>query len=190
MQITNKTDWNTADLRRVFSKVLARWNAVEVLKRRVPSKKLRIKINSTRWANYSGHAYYNSGFMTLNLNKTTLDVRKVAYLFEHELAHCAGYTHKQMHQLNNWKTAGTARYAYVEGEVIRKKEIKPQPKVDRQALAYQRTLDSIQRWNTKAKRAATALKKLNATRKYYEKMFAADGRLAAINKETHNENSS
>ena len=43
------------------------------------------------------------------------------------------------------------------------------PKADPKQLRYKRTLEGIARWESKAKRAKTALVKLNARRKYYEK---------------------
>lgn len=47
------------------------------------------------------------------------------------------------------------------------------PKPDPRRVRYENTLRKIKAWETKAKRAKTALRKLNETRKYYEKLFAA-----------------
>ncbi len=185
MKITNKTDWSTADLRRVFSAVLARWNAREEPRYQVKSTRLRrITVVPTRWGSYSGHAFYDSGTMRLRLNKKVLSARKVAWLFEHELAHCAGQSHDAHHgrqAMLPWINKGPAtpelwdrHYGFVDGLTINLAAPKPaKPKPDRQALAYERTLAGIKRWTTKAKRAQTALRTLAKKKRYYEKALAA-----------------
>lgn len=181
MRIDNRTDWRTDDLRRIFSMVLARWNRMETGRRRVPSKTLRISIVYARTSKTgSGWAYLNSGRMRLCLPRDGLDIRKVAFLFEHELAHCAGYDHKDMADLMSWKTADTKRYDFVEGMEVRGKEAVKPPKTDVQIIRYERVIASRKRWETKLKRAQTALKKLKQKERYYEKALNADGRLAAL----------
>jgi hypothetical protein len=185
VRITNETNWRTADLRRVFSAVLARWNAREEARYQVPSKRLRrITLVNARWRGCSGRAFYDSGTMRLRLPKEAVSVRSVAWLFEHELAHCAGYAHdahhgrKAMMGYINFGPKGSdaweRHYGFVGGLTIQKAQPKaPKPKPDRQAIGYQRTIEGIARWQAKAKRAATALKKLNQRKRYYEKVLAA-----------------
>jgi hypothetical protein len=48
------------------------------------------------------------------------------------------------------------------------REPKPKPVIDVKAVRYARVLTAIKVWETKAKRAKTALRKLTAKRKYYE----------------------
>lgn len=57
---------------------------------------------------------------------------------------------------------------------LRKPDPPPKPRKDASAVRYQRTLDSIKRWETKLKRAKTALAKLARRRRYYELKGAAN----------------
>lgn len=50
----------------------------------------------------------------------------------------------------------------------------PKPKPDIKQVRYQRVLARIKQWEAKEKRAKTALKKLQESRRYYEKIFAAE----------------
>jgi len=47
------------------------------------------------------------------------------------------------------------------------------PKPDVRTVRYERVLAGIRRWRSKAKRADTALKKLERQRRYYERQIAA-----------------
>jgi hypothetical protein len=102
-----------------------------------------------------------------------LDTFKLGFLFEHELAHCRGYKHKGMCSLNGWQNATEKFYPYLAGITVGQRVEKPKPKVDHQQVRYQRVLASIKRWETKAKRAKTALAKLHQRRKRYEQTLAA-----------------
>lgn len=181
MKIQNKTNWRTNDLRKVFATVLARWNKID--DKKVPSKRLRnVRVVSTRRRNHmSGCAYVSSGWMTLRLPKSKVDVAQLGFLFEHELAHCAGYEHSAMGPLNSWKLVGSGRYDYLAGLEIRQKEPKAaKPKDDKQIARYQAAVTNLANWRKKMKRAATGVRTYQAKVKRYEKIFAADGRLAAL----------
>lgn len=182
MKVINKSVWNTRDLKRVFHAVLNRWNEID--NRKVSSKRLRhITVVNSRFGYLSGHAYLNSGYMRLRLPKTHISVKETGWLFEHELAHCAGYEHKNMGPLNHWAGVKHGRYDYLEGIVIRPKEAKPaKPKGDAQIIRYQAAVEAEKRWRTKLKRAQTGVKTYRDRIKRYEKIFAADGRLAAVKK--------
>lgn len=182
MKIINKTRWDTRDLRRVFAAVLRRWNKTD--NRKVPSRRLKnVNVVSARWRGVSGCAYVASGWMTIRLpkEKEQLDVEQIGFVFEHELAHCAGYQHSEMGPLNSWKMVTIGRYDYLRGFEIRAK-VAPAPKVrsDRQVERYQREVASLARWRTKLKRAQTGVKAHQAKVKRYERILAADGRLAAL----------
>jgi hypothetical protein len=104
------------------------------------------------------------------------DVFKLAHLFEHELAHCRGYQHKGMCSLNNWAHANATSYPYLDGITIGVRQVKPKPKAttaDKQRVRLDRTLASIKAWESKLSRAETALKKLHARRKRYERALSA-----------------
>jgi len=183
MKIINKTQWATRDLRRVFAAVLVRWNKID--DRKVSSRRLNnVEIVNTRWRGPSGCAYVGSGTMTIRLPKPEhgpLDVFKVGFLFEHELAHCAGYGHKRMGPLNHWTIAHSGRYDYLDGMTIERAEPKaPKPKPDRKIVNYQRAVAALKRWESKRKRAENAAKKYRAKVRRYERGLEADGRLAAL----------
>ena len=101
-----------------------------------------------------------------------LDVRKLAHLFEHELAHCRGYKHKGMCGLNGWKVREDD-YKYLDGLSVNARISKPKTIVDKKQERYKRVLARITAWEAKAKRARNALKKLEATKRYYERTNAA-----------------
>jgi hypothetical protein len=50
----------------------------------------------------------------------------------------------------------------------------PKPKPDIRLVRYQRAVDNLKRWQTKAKRAETAMRKLRKQVRYYETALAAD----------------
>lgn len=60
---------------------------------------------------------------------------------------------------------------WLEGRLRREPKLKPE--VNPTQVARERTLASISRWTTKAKRADTALKKLRRRLRYYERKLAA-----------------
>lgn len=180
MRITNRTVWNTPDLRRVFALVLARWNKID---RPVNTKRLRINIVYTRWREMSGCAWVNTGYMTIRLQKsvqfkgaipkTELNVKHVGYIFEHELAHCAGYHHDRMGPLAHWATADSGRYDYLDGlKIGLKSQRPPKEKPDVQSIRYKRALDALSRWETKLKRAETGVKNARLKVRYYERALA------------------
>lgn len=97
-----------------------------------------------------------------------IDIGKLAYLFEHELAHCAGYEHSQMAHLNKWSTADSDRYDYVRHLKVGVAKPKQKEKPDQRALRYKRAQEALKRWQSKAKRADTAIRKYRRIIKRYE----------------------
>lgn len=187
MKIKNESNWQTRDLKRVFTAILNRWNKIDPKK--VPTKRLTdiVIVNSRRDLPgfFSGHAWLRSGSMRLRLPKSYLTAKEVAYLFEHELAHCAGYRHAEMGPLAHRRPMlASDRYDFVLDYPLRQKGTKePKPKADIQIVRYQRALANLTRATTRLKRAQTIAKKHQATVRYYEKKLAADGRLAALRKD-------
>jgi hypothetical protein len=185
MKIKNSTVWDTADLRRVFAAVLTQSNKVEG---NFPSKRLKIDVVYTKGGGYSGCAWLHTGRMTIRVPRpraatslalfgpTEVDVFSLAWLFEHELAHCRGFKHDQMGCLNNWPTAERRKEMYpcVAGMKIGLAPVKPaKPKPDAQAVRHAAAVAQLMRWKTKAKRAATGVKKAQARVRYYERVAAA-----------------
>lgn len=72
------------------------------------------------------------------------------------------------------------RSGWLDGKLKRPKKEKPQPtKADVQTVRYQRIVARIKAWETKKKRAETALKKLAKARRYYEQKAPVILKLAA-----------
>jgi hypothetical protein len=59
---------------------------------------------------------------------------------------------------------------WLEGKLRRPEN--PKPESDVKTVRYQRTLSKIETWEKKAKRAENALKKLVATKRYYERTIS------------------
>jgi hypothetical protein len=70
-----------------------------------------------------------------------------------------------------WRVMLPATIKYTPPKV---RESKPKVVVDLKAVRYARVLTAIKVWETKAKRAKTALRKLTAKRKYYETKLGAN----------------
>lgn len=103
-----------------------------------------------------------------------------------------GIVHSMSHRIHFWKNRHRRDYGphdwrhealelalirhvvskgWLEGRLRR--EPKPKPEVDPTQVARERTLASISRWSTKAKRAENALRKLRRRLRYYDRKLAA-----------------
>lgn len=105
------------------------------------------------------------------------DVQRLAYLIDHELYHSYGIGHDKMPKhVKEWPKDYNENYgwvvAFMGGEfLVHKEEKAPRPKPDVQRVRYDRVLERIDVWETKARRAKNALKKLKVKARYYEKTF-------------------
>jgi len=130
MKITNKTSWSTADLRRVFAEGLRLWNSNG--DRKVPNKGLNVRVTHRKnrvrngWGRHTtGYAWIRGRTILIHVPRAdevdALDPRDVAFVFEHEAAHCAGFEHSQMGALNHRAPMiKTGRYDKLAGFNIRK----------------------------------------------------------------------
>ena len=178
MRIRNSTGWETGDLRRIFAAVVrecARHGDV------CPFR-LNIRVMHASDSCVRGRAWVGTGHMTLRLPRPEcgrLDPFTVAWLFDHEFAHCRGLRHKTMGRLNDFRTATGEYYGYVSGLEIREATPKPALKTDMQIVRYEHALAKAAERDRILKRAATAARKWRAKVRYYERVLEADGRLAA-----------
>ncbi len=167
MKVTNTTRYPTALLRTIICRAhaenaksrgrLRTWGRVEIKIRR-----------SLRGSYTSGHAYLNGTYAVLTLPAPTCTAAQLYRLAWHELQHLYGYRHSNM-GLYYPPDEETQRECAGLPERMTEEPRKPKAKPDRQQTAYTRTLAAIKRWETKAKRAETALKKLRRRQAYYEK---------------------
>jgi predicted SprT family Zn-dependent metalloprotease len=183
MKITNTTKWQTTQIRAIVSAVMKR--SPDHIKRKLIvdqyRKKLHVKVVYNRQVDQgscSGHAWFHSWSLTLKLPSQVVDRVDMAMVIAHELAHTLGYKHQDMTGVALWNRTGNWRelYCWADELPLEKMAPKRKPKgTDLQLIRYQRLLASQARWETKAKRAKTALTKLHKQRRYYEKQLAAKG---------------
>src|SRR5262245_55917297 len=168
MKIKNATEWNTLQLRAVFTRVQAEMVKTEG-KLRWP---LKVRIVYRRKGFHDdvtgGSAYLNSGLMMLSLPREKVCVRDLAHTFMHELLHCYGFNHAQMTASQMRMQDGGAEFAYVDDLKVERRVEKPKPQADVQVTRYLRVVAAVERNETKLKRLERAHRKLTVRRKYYE----------------------
>jgi hypothetical protein len=160
MRIINKTKYETRDIMKLVFRV-----AKDELN---PGglKNGRITINYRRNGGIGGWCYYGTiqrpnVSMRLNLPRTGLDVRALALVIAHELAHAKGVRHSEMNETRyKWGTGWQERYAYAEGFPIGVKAEPVKPTLDdKRTKALTKAQEKVREWETAVKRANTMLKK-------------------------------
>ena len=186
MRVINKTNWRTDQLKAIAQRVAK--DELDPEK----AKRMTITFETTRprykRAYSSGRCHYLGGnSIIVRLHKDLQNKTDLAGTLAHEMAHARGMDHGQMRNSPRYSRVGNYReiYAYAEAMPLEHKPRKTRPAVDIQAVRHQRTLASIKRWETKLKRAQTALKKLRAQDRYYSKALAA--KAAGPREDTHND---
>lgn len=111
----------------------------------------------------SGCAYLGGAKMWLTLPRPTVSAREVLFLAYHELMHSFGYEHRQFRDLRADELA-----ALVPNDRALPLE-RAKPKRDAQASRIASLMARKRQWETKAKRAETALKKINRSLAYYNR---------------------
>lgn len=187
--IHNDTNYRTADLRK-----LLRAAAAMVFD---PEQKpiIRVQVVYARRGNVTGCASLGGTTMTLRIGKGGADVRDVGATMVHEMGHLRGLTHPQMRGAARWTFKGLRStmdaqtgetfnpyqtwlraHAWADAFTLHEDSPKRKPRLSGDALIEVRreqTVQSLERWQRKAKRAATAMRKLKARLKYYDRRSAA-----------------
>lgn len=176
MKIENKTHWDTKQLRAIIQRVAE--NELEPAARR----KLQIVITYNRQkdgGSCSGLGSLTRPWIKLMVPSQVIDHVDFAHTAAHEMAHTRGMQHHQMTKNPLYSRVGDwrERYAWAEGMPIEKEQAKAKLKPDVQTSRYLNVLTREKAWMTKLKRAQTALKKLRAKRRYYERALATAGKL-------------
>lgn len=158
-----------------WPKALPKLTAIEAeraalrLYRLIFKKKCPYPIKVTSGRNYS---YIRNGVLRVNPDKGWAElVHTLSHSFflrkaRGEKPH--GYPHARLEK---------AMVEYVVAQGWLDGKLQPKSRTGKvvltaQQVRYQRTLDSIARWESKQKRAENALKKLLAKKKYYERVIA------------------
>jgi hypothetical protein len=166
MRIENETKYATRELRTIFCRV---HTLVAKYEGRLPQwKALRVHVVYTRNREHSGYAYLRGYYMKLCLQRGSISRYTVASLFAHELMHSYGYRHSEMASRGR---ADPVELTEFTGTTLDEQKPKPKAKpstAELQAQRYGRVLERERRWQSKLKRAQTALRKLKRQRKYYE----------------------
>jgi hypothetical protein len=152
-------------------------------------KHLKIKIVYSRSGGTSGWATYSGYGMLLRLEKPSprrlykgepqrCFVRSLVHLTYHELMHSYGYRHKQYGEIPNREILQICENLGLDHRYqLPEKTEKPKRVRDLPMERYNRICDRTVQWEKKAKRAATALKKLRKQKREYERRLRAAGKL-------------
>jgi len=176
MKIENKTKWRTDQLRAIIQRLAV--EELDVEKR----KKLKVEIVYLRPnARTCGLATVDGHWMRLYLPREgEVDKIELAHTIAHEMGHLRGMQHHQMRLSPVYSRVGEWRELFAWAEAMPVERQAPKPKPDQQLIRFARVLAAEKRWLTKQKRAATALKKLRAQRRRYERVLTAAGKLPAV----------
>jgi hypothetical protein len=178
MKVENTSGIPTPFLRTVFTRVhnhmkksegkLNAWGYLRVVVKQSKTKR-----------GCSGYAYYNTGPITLTLARRevvfdekvypTLTTYAIAWIFYHEAMHVYGYRHKQYTDIPRKELEALIADL---PEYPPKMEKKAKPKVDHVVKRAANVEARIKGWESKLKRAATALKKLKTQKSYYDKKLS------------------
>lgn len=175
MKIINQTRWRTDHLRAFVRRVAE--DELSPKKRKVAEITFVRASNSGGWS--SGHATLHGRRMKVRVPPTPNKI-DLAMVIAHEMAHLRGMNHSQMrgNALYHRFPVTNALYAWAETMPLEVQVLKDKAKPDMQKVRYQRVVESIRNWQSKLKRAQTALRKLRDKERYYKKEFE---RKAAIN---------
>ena len=190
MKVVNKTVYRTADLKKLFHEA-ARQSPIPLAS---GTKRLTVEVVYSRCGDITGHAYYNKVFhkhgcgylMRVKVPKTVWGSnfkrapfvftqhcrRRLAYVFIHEMYHCAGIRHNEMRggYFHGGERDGYERMSWADGYEIRRQEIKPKPTAQekREAkLTHARKM--LRKHETDLKRKQNLVKKWRKKVKYHEK---------------------
>lgn len=166
--VRNTSPYCTRDVKRVVVAVHRQMKRLEA--RPAPNwKNLRLCIR-TRSSGVSGWAYFHGHGdhkwdVHLSLPRSGLSEQRLAWLAYHELMHTYGYSHRQY---TDAKPEELAQW-FPSNAPMKLKTKKSKRVVPIQDVRHARVAAQLKSWTTKAKRAETAMRKLRAKLRYYER---------------------
>ncbi len=191
MRVINKTRYSGVVLRSIFlavvadvEKTIARDKPLFAEQRaRFIRDRCQVTYVHTRGRGCSGHASYSGGYTRLRIQKGSVDAIGLIWLVRHEVYHLFNVRHEEMPSAVNHRT--DASFAAVGelfasligriGGVLAEIEPTKKPKLgtnEKRAAKLVSLDERIKNWESKARRAENALKKLQRQRRYYETALA------------------
>lgn len=187
--ITNETRFRTADLRKMLRA------AAPLVFDPDEKPKMRVRVVYARRANVTGCASIGGTSMLLRIGKEFRDIREVGALIVHEMGHLKGLTHQQMRGGSRWTWKGVPggmdaqtgrtwsgweehlrQHEWAKAFTLHEEKPTHRPRLAGVALVERRreqTIQSLEHWTRKAKRAENAVRKLRARLRYYDRRAAA-----------------
>ena len=155
MEVINKTNYNTRDLRKLFLAGLKR-EGMDPLYYKIVVKYKR--------GGVFGYGSYDRKWIQINLPKEPHDglVKQVARTFVHEICHNRGLEHKEM----DYEAIGAS---WSDGYVLRLKEEKPKKKKDLQMERFEHAKKMFDKHESKFQRQKKIVNKWKQKVKYYTK---------------------
>ena len=173
MKITNRTHWQTAQLRAIISRVAQ--DELDPPHR----KRLRAEVTYNKARGQggccSGWAPYHGNFVRLMVPSDTVDRVDFAHLVAHEMAHSRGLHHRDMKTRRYSRKAEGWReyYAWAAELPLERKALKAKPApMERSTAKLVHALAQLRRWESKVKRASTGARKWRGKVRYYQKQQA------------------
>ena len=200
MKIRNETKYETAGLREIVRRIAE--EELDAPKRRRMVLVIKETVRGVSRSDEFGKSVlgYCSAFggsrctVYLPTNPKNLDEESFAHTVAHEFAHCRGMKHAEMRGNPRYSWVREVRFEKVPGQVVLKsvpqvgwrevaekytwgvvvrvkpKKTKPKPGDEAKIVHLE---ELISRWETKRKRAETAIKKYRTKVRYYNRKIAA-----------------
>lgn len=189
MKVTNFTRYSGTMLRSVFLSVVADVESVfaarEGTKRRAEFIREHCLIDYvyTRQGGCSGRASLGGGWCRIRVARGEVSLAELIWLVRHEVYHLFGVRHGDMpNAVNHWSASGTAAVAEKHAHLVKRygEIVKEEPAPEKRRVSTEEKRvtklsgieERIVKWESKRKRAETALKKLQKQRRYYEGQLA------------------
>lgn len=168
MKMTNTSGFDTAALRALVCAVHRHVATTEGRLKTWPSLHVRVFTGYGRCSH--GRASLSGYRMTLRLVRGC-SYSSALWLARHELYHNYGYNHRAYRDIDRRPVDAIAAALGVKlTDLLPLKETKAaKPKRDVRVVRFERAKGALKRWQTKQRRAVTAIKKLRAQIKYYER---------------------
>ena len=170
MKVDNKTNWDTACLKKIF---IVCMREIRKTDKKVIQNVYVRNHKGQHWV--GGHTYYGWSSLTMLLPNTERGTtsRKVADTFIHEVGHCLNVRHNKKNDTieHLYKEFLDKEFTDEKYPMIIK-TIKSKEKVDIQVVRFERAKSNLDKAKTRLQRAKTIFNKWLGKTKRYEMIFA------------------